>query len=109
MADKRRPRLTEPGLRVLRTMLAEPATPMYGLDLIDRTGVKSGTLYPLLARLAESGWLEAEPERVDASAAGRPRRTYYRLSAEGQAGALEVLAALSTDDSAPGGLRWMPT
>lgn len=76
-------------------MLEKPSQPMYGLDLMDRAGVKSGTLYPLLARLAEAGWLTAQRETVDPSAAGRPARTYYRLSGEGERGAREALSALA--------------
>lgn len=90
-----RPRLSEPALRVLKVMLDHPAEPLYGLDLMDRAGVKSGTLYPLLARLAEAGWLIGEREDVDPHIAGRPARTYYRLTGLGGREAREALAALS--------------
>lgn len=105
----RRPRLSEPGLRVLRLMLHDLSEPMYGLDLMDRTGVKSGTLYPLLARLAEAGWLTATREAVDPSAAGRPARTYYQLTGQGELGAREALAALAparATTSAPSTIGW---
>jgi DNA-binding PadR family transcriptional regulator len=67
--------------RVLDVLLAEPEVWHYGYDLSRRTGLKSGTLYPLLLRLADQGWLETrwlEPERP-----GRPPRHTYRLTAEG--------------------------
>jgi DNA-binding PadR family transcriptional regulator len=85
-------------------MLENPAEPMYGLDLMDRCDVRSGTLYPLLARLAEAGWLTAEREEVDPASAGRPVRTYYKLTGEGAAGARAALAPLTAP--APPVLGW---
>lgn len=90
-----RPRLSEPALRVLRVMLDEPDVSYYGLQLMDQAGVRSGFLYPLLARLASAGWLVGEREEVDPSAAGRPARTYYRLTPLGKQQAQEALTALS--------------
>jgi PadR family transcriptional regulator PadR len=73
---------TSPQTRlVLDVLLAEPEVWHYGYDLSRRTNLKSGTLYPLLIRLADQGWLETrwmEPERP-----GRPPRHTYRLTAEG--------------------------
>lgn len=65
----------------------------YGLDLVARTGLVSGTVYPTLARLRRSGFVEArwEDQRV-AEREGRPRRRYYRLTGAG-ARALEQGAA----------------
>ncbi len=68
-------------LSVLEVLLAEREQWHYGYDLSRRTGLRSGTLYPLLMRLAERGWLETRwgaPER-----AGRPPRHLYRLTGEG--------------------------
>ena len=53
----------------------------YGYDLSRVTGLKSGTLYPMLTRLAEHGLLEAAWEQ--APPVGRPPRHLYRLSAAG--------------------------
>lgn len=54
----------------------------HGYDLCRQSGIKSGTLYPLLIRLAEQGFLEAEwqPPREP----GRPARHAYRLTAAGR-------------------------
>jgi DNA-binding PadR family transcriptional regulator len=78
--------------------------PRYGLELIDATGVKSGTLYPLLGRLAEAGWLVATRETVDTTAVGRPARTYYQLTGDGVLEAKNALAALRRH----GSLGWSP-
>lgn len=55
----------------------------YGLQLTAQTGLKSGSLYPILTRLHARGWLDErwmEPQRP-----GRPARHGYRLTAEGRA------------------------
>ena len=56
----------------------------YGFDVIDRTGLPSGTVYPALSRLERDGLVksawESEP---DAHAEGRPARRYYKLTAGG--------------------------
>ena len=53
----------------------------HGYDLSTRTGLKSGTLYPILVRLADRGLVEARWEQEQP--AGRPRRHLYRLTAQG--------------------------
>lgn len=59
----------------------------HGYELCRRTGIKSGTLYPLLIRFEVQGYLVAEwhppAER------GRPPRHAYRLTHAGQKLALE--------------------
>jgi PadR family transcriptional regulator PadR len=67
----------------------------HGYDLSKLTRIKSGTLYPMLARLDDEGWLEArwEPGREP----GRPPRHLYRLSAAGCRAANRLLAAAGTE------------
>jgi DNA-binding PadR family transcriptional regulator len=55
----------------------------YGYELASLTGIRSGTLYPLLIRLEAQGQLEAEWQPP--AAAGRPPRHAYRLTAAGLA------------------------
>ncbi|HLL67053.1 MAG TPA: helix-turn-helix transcriptional regulator [Micromonosporaceae bacterium] len=45
-----------------------------------RTGLASGSLYPILARLRAAGCVTACWEEIDPVAAGRPARRYYRLT-----------------------------
>ena len=92
-------KLTVPVARVLAAFLADPAAERYGLDLMKATGLPSGTLYPVLVRLRQAGWVEARWEQLDASAAGRPARRYYRLSSEGTARAAAELATLRSQTS----------
>ncbi|MCP2329122.1 DNA-binding PadR family transcriptional regulator [Hamadaea flava] len=87
-------RLTVPVARVLAALIADPEGDHYGLELMREAGLPSGTLYPILTRLTEAGWLEKRWEDVDPVAAGRPARAYYRLTRDGLAAARQDLAAL---------------
>lgn len=72
---------------ILRAFAANSTEWRYGRSLTQETGVKSGTLYPLLIRLADGGFLESkwlEPERP-----GVPPRHAYRLTTKGLALATE--------------------
>lgn len=79
---------------VLAALSAEPQAWRYGYDLSKETGLKSGTLYPLLMRLHDQGWLEAEWRQP--LQAGRPPRHAYRLTAAGLALAVERTAGPSS-------------
>jgi hypothetical protein len=56
----------------------------YGYDISRMTGLKSGTLYPMLARLAERGLLEAAWEKEPPPVARWPRRSAPNLSRLGR-------------------------
>jgi PadR family transcriptional regulator PadR len=71
----------------------------HGYDLVRATGLKSGTVYPLLIRLAAQGHLDAEWQQP--AAAGRPPRHAYRLTASGMRLAREGAGPAP----APGGRR----
>jgi PadR family transcriptional regulator, regulatory protein PadR len=78
-------------LSVLAALCEQPSRWQHGYALATATGLKSGTLYPILIRLADRGLVEAcwqeEPQP------GRPRRHLYRLTADGLASATEALSA----------------
>ncbi len=64
----------------------------YGFDIIEQTGLPSGTVYPTLGRMEKRGFLEAHWEdRGVAEAEGRPRRRYYELTAQGRAAQMEAV------------------
>jgi PadR family transcriptional regulator PadR len=92
--------------KVLRVFLEDPKAARYGLELMRATGLPSGSLYPVLARLERAGWVQSKREKVDPVAVGRPPRRYYELSPEGLAGARYELAALSEQLRPP---TWRPT
>ena len=78
-------------LSVLAALCEQPTQWQHGYALAKQTGLKSGTLYPILIRLAERGLVEACWQ--DEPAPGRPRRHLYRLTADGLASATAALAA----------------
>lgn len=79
----RLPNTSPPTRAVLATLLATRPQPSYGYNLSRATGLKSGTLYPILQRLHDQGFLRAEWE--SAPPGGRPPRHLYTLTDEGVA------------------------
>lgn len=77
------PTMTVQTQAILAALLHDITQPQYGLEMAKAAGLPSGTIYPILARLEREGWVESEPEDIDASAAGRRPRRYYRLTGEG--------------------------
>jgi PadR family transcriptional regulator len=73
-------RLSPQTRTLLETLLAGPKDWHYGYDLSRATGLKSGTLYPILMRLADHKWLETRWEAVEP---GKPPRHLYRLTPNG--------------------------
>lgn len=67
---------------ILRAMLEAPFADWYGLELAQLAGLKTGTVYPALAALEDSGMLLSAWEDADPVAAGRPRRRLYRIAGE---------------------------
>ncbi len=93
MATPQTPRMTIPTQYVLTALLAEPDRECYGAEIGMAAGLASGTIHPILARLEGVGWLTSRWEQIDPSAAGRPARRYYRLTADGVSNAGAALAA----------------
>lgn len=89
------PRMTIPTQLVLETLLADAGGELYGIEIGDRAGLRSGTVHPILARLEGVGWLESRWEDVDPQAEGRPARRYYRLTAAGAVAGRAALARAS--------------
>src|SRR6266536_5381166 len=73
------PKMSRSTLEVLAYCVEAKQKPVYGNQIIKDTGLKSGTIYPILDRLERAGWLTAEWEGIDESAEKRPRRRNYRL------------------------------
>lgn len=80
---------------VLKVFLEAPDQPRYGFELMRLTGMASGSLYPMLARLEGAGWLSRGKEDIDPHAAGRPARTNYTITGAAVTAARIQLAALS--------------
>lgn len=87
-------------LKVFGALLADPQGWHYGYALSKQTGLRSGTLYPILIRLVErelleTRWAEAEP--------GRPPRHLYRLTPDGAQLAADRLTTDSSTADRPAG------
>jgi PadR family transcriptional regulator PadR len=86
----RREEFSAQTLSVLAALCAEPQAWRHGYGIAKGTGLKSGSLYPILIRLADRGLVEARWE--EEQPAGRPPRHLYRLTAGGLAAARAALA-----------------
>jgi len=67
-----------------------PDEELYGLKIARKAGRKTGSVYPILARLEAEGWVESRWERDDRDDRG-PRRRFYRLSPDGLTAARALL------------------
>lgn len=74
-------RMTTSTLRVLEAMLARRGEEHYGYELLKATGLKGGSLYPILQRLEEARWIDGHWQQ--ATTDGRPPRRFYRLTGLG--------------------------
>lgn len=93
----RAPNSSPQTLMVLSALAVAPDTWRHGVALTKETGLKPGTLYPLLMRLHDQGFLESrweEPEKQ-----GRPPRHAYRLTSAGRS-----LAAQRARESSDGSI-----
>jgi DNA-binding PadR family transcriptional regulator len=82
-------RLTHPTALILRAIAAGH---LHGFDIMEVSGLPSGTVYPALRRLEREGALASQWEE---SPGPGPRRRVYRLTAEGGALARTAEARLA--------------
>lgn len=96
MTRSRRP--SAQTIAVLLALAEDPTAWRYGYDLCQQLGLKAGSMYPILMRLADRGLLattwETDPPR------GRPPRHLYRLTGPGVDLAAELAAAAATPSAA---------
>ena len=65
----------------------------HGFDVLEVTGLPSGTVYPILRRLETAGLVKSRWEAVQiARHEGRPPRRYYELTGAGAEALREALA-----------------
>jgi DNA-binding PadR family transcriptional regulator len=75
---------------------------VYGFDVMDATGLPSGTVYPALRRMEAAGLIDSkwEPAAV-AQREQRPARKYYELTKLGAAGLADAAARYRLTDRTP--------
>lgn len=88
----RRANISKKTQTTLLALLERPLEWRYGYELMEQTGIASGTLYPMLIRLCDQGNLEAR--WVPSPHEGRPPRHAYRLTASG----LLLARAIQSED-----------
>jgi PadR family transcriptional regulator PadR len=93
MGKDRDVRISLQTLRVLEAFLESPTDQLSGADVQKRSGLASGTLYPILLRLEAAGWFVSRWETIDPVSAGRPRRRLYRLTPGGLTRASGIFAS----------------
>lgn len=86
-----------PAVRLTRTtalvLLALARGLRHGFDVLDATGLQSGTVYPILRRLEDAGLVRSSWEPVQrARAEGRPPRRNYELTGAGAEALREAVA-----------------
>jgi len=97
------PRLTYPTTLVLYAVARGHG---YGFDIIDATGLGSGTVYPILRRLEAAGLLRGRTEiQNEILVAGRPLRRYYVVTGSG---ATVLRKALERHPAAAAALARLP-
>ena len=89
--------VTLPTLKVLRALELGDT---YGFAIMERTGLKSGSLYPILNRLEALGWITGEWETPHPQ--GRPPRRYYELVPEARVATTRLLRERSVSLGAIG-------
>lgn len=92
--ERKQPQLTPQTARVLDCLVRSGR--QSGADLARQTSLKSGTLYPLLLRLEQAGWVRSEWESDDPQKLGRPRKRFYWITGIGAAHAREQAAEQAT-------------
>jgi len=94
MKNAKPPRLSLASLKVLKALMDGPRTGLSGSEITQLQGIASGSLYPILARLEDAGWLRSDWETDQAEELGRPRRRYYTLTADGYRFTTEAIREL---------------
>jgi PadR family transcriptional regulator, regulatory protein PadR len=93
----RKPNTSPQTRTLLASFMDRPQAWRHGYDLSKETGLRSGTLYPLLMRLSEQGLLEQRWQ--EAGRPGLPPRHVYRLTASGLALARDRKPAVAAAES----------
>lgn len=82
-------------MRVLREFLTQ-GDPLCGAEITRSLKILSGTLYPMLARLKQEGWIKHE---ASLPAPDQPTAHFYKLTSAGRAAFLDRLCRLTIPDN----------
>jgi len=82
-------KVSVPFIKVISVFLANRDKEFSGYDILKTTNLQSGTVYPMLGKLLEDGWLKSEWK--DNPQKGKPDRLCYILTVGGHREALKIL------------------
>lgn len=81
------------GLGTITILQALDGRRGFGFDIMDETGLTSGTVYPALERLEELGHVRSRWEdEATARREARPARRYFELTTQGRSALVDALA-----------------
>ena len=76
-------RRTYTAVTIARVLLAEPDKLHWGAGIIATTRINPGSVYPILKRMEEAGWVTSELEDMS-EVHSRPPRRFHRLTEKGK-------------------------
>lgn len=91
-------RITKPTRKVLEALLRAKEG-IWGLALTKQVNLPTGTVYPILGRLEELGWVDSFWE--EASDRSGPRRKYFVLKDEAIIAAEEIVSEAMENRAEP--------
>jgi PadR family transcriptional regulator, regulatory protein PadR len=100
-------RITPATLDVLEALIEADAD-LHGFALAKVAHRPTGSVYVILSRLEDIGWVTSDWEQVKAQNEGRPRRRFYRLTPDGLVSARQTLAERRSATSKNGIRQWRP-
>ncbi|MEU6240846.1 MULTISPECIES: helix-turn-helix transcriptional regulator [unclassified Streptomyces] len=92
------PRMTKATLEVLDVLYQGPEK-LYGLKIAQGTGLMTGTVYPILARLENIGWVTSVWEQDEGPDVRGARRRFYQLTPMGREHARAALRERAARES----------
>lgn len=85
--------LSDSAAKVLHEFVLQPEQGHYGYAIMTSTGVPAGSLYPILSRFEDLGWLSGS---LVPGTNGRPPRKVYKLNPDYHADAAHALARFTS-------------
>lgn len=85
MFNQQMPRLTNTEILIMGILLDKAGTEIYGWELMEASDnkLKRGTIYVILNRMEDKGFVSSQKETKREGARGLPRRM-YKLTGQGQ-------------------------
>jgi DNA-binding PadR family transcriptional regulator len=81
---------------VLKLLFDNQEGQHYGLEIAKGVELATGSVYPILIRLEQAGWITSRWENIDPTVAKRRRRRYYQITEAGAQKASEYGKAVTS-------------